>query len=128
MGQGILVHTTAGETLTFYAATRSTNPGSKGYLPPLPGSLQPGGQSDHSGNQTITQSSNQNFAYQQGNSLVITLTGQLEVYDALGRRLFTQAIGQSDNQTIPTSQFPGTGVYLLRLGKKSQKIVIVNGE
>ena len=131
VGQGVLVHTATGETLTFYAATRSTNPGSKGYLPPLPSQF--GGLSSESGvsgcgsiNSEIRVPNSElttPFAYCDGNRLVITLPGHLEVYDALGRRLLRFEILNS-HFSILNSQFPGTGVYILRLNEKIQKIVI----
>ena len=62
------------------------------------------------------------FAYQDGNELMVTGEGALEVYDVLGRRLFRENV--STYQPINVSVFPGTGVYILRLNGQSQKIVI----
>lgn len=62
------------------------------------------------------------FAYQNGDRIVVEGTGTLQVYDVLGRQLFTNEM--SSQLSIPSSQFPGTGVYILRLGEKSQKLVI----
>ena len=62
------------------------------------------------------------FAYQNGDRIVVEGTGTLQVYDVLGRQLFTHEM--SSQLSIPSSQFPGTGVYILRLGEKSQKLVI----
>lgn len=62
------------------------------------------------------------FAYQNGDRVVVEGTGTLHVYDVLGRQLYTHEI--SSQLSIPSSQFPGTGVYILRLGEKSQKLVI----
>jgi hypothetical protein len=62
------------------------------------------------------------FAYQQGNEIVVTGEGTLEAYDVMGRRLFTREANSS--LIIHHSSFPGTGVYILRLGGQSQKIVI----
>jgi hypothetical protein len=125
MGQAVLVHTTAPATLTFYYATRSTNAPAqaKGPLPALPKGLCLSGDCDDSGNDAITQSHNQTFAHLDGDHLIVEGEGTLEVYDALGRRLFTQEISTFNFQ-LSTSAFPGTGVYLLRLSGQSQKVVI----
>jgi hypothetical protein len=135
VGQGILVHTTAGETLTFYAATRSTNPGSKGYLPPLPSQFEDlisESRVDDNINSELRSPNSALFAYQDGDHIVIdatmvSLPTNLRVYDIMGRLLLNFEI-QNLKSEIQNSEFPSSGVYLLRLGKKSQKIVIVNGE
>ena len=62
------------------------------------------------------------FAYQQGNEIIVTGEGTLEAYDVMGRKLFTREANSS--LIIHHSSFPGTGVYILRLGGQSQKIVI----
>lgn len=62
------------------------------------------------------------FAYQNGDRIVVEGAGTLHVYDVLGRQLYTHEI--NSQLSIPNSQFPGTGVYILRLGEKSQKLVI----
>ncbi|MBR2147739.1 MAG: T9SS type A sorting domain-containing protein, partial [Muribaculaceae bacterium] len=62
------------------------------------------------------------FAYQNGDRIVVEGTGTLQVYDVLGRQLFTHEM--SSQLSIPSSQFPSTGIYILRLGEKSQKLVI----
>ena len=116
IGQGALVYTASGETLTFYAATRSTNSGAKGYLPPLPDGLSLGDGSDQ-----WPVVSGQQFAYLDGDKLVITGEGTLEAYDMMGRKLFVREI--NSELRLPNSDFP-SGVYVLRLGEKSQKIVI----
>ena len=61
------------------------------------------------------------FAYQNGNSIVVEGTGMLQVFDVMGRQLFTKDI--NSQFSIFNSQFP-TGVYILRLNGKIQKIVI----
>lgn len=64
------------------------------------------------------------FAHVSGNSIIINGTGTLEVYDMLGRKLFTKEV---DSQlSFLNSHFPSLGVYLLRLNDKSQKIVVKN--
>ncbi|MBR3488329.1 MAG: fibronectin type III domain-containing protein [Bacteroidales bacterium] len=62
------------------------------------------------------------FAYQNGDKIVVEGTGTLQVYDVLGRQLLTHEI--NSQFSIPNSQFPSTGVYILRLNGKSQKLVI----
>ena len=62
------------------------------------------------------------FAYWNGNAWVVEGEGTLQLFDALGRRMMTKEV--SSQITIPASQFPAAGVYILRLGEKSQKIVV----
>ena len=62
------------------------------------------------------------FAFQTDNGMLIEGTGTLQAYDVMGRQLFVREV--ASQLSIPKSQFPGTGVYILRLGEKSQKIVI----
>ena len=121
-GQGALVYATSNETLTFYAATRSTNSGMDA-LPALPKGLCLGGNGDDPSNHAISQSVNLPFAYLSGNSIVVTGTGTLQAYDIMGRLLFRMELN-TEHLTLNTSLFPSAGVYLLRLGDKSQKIVI----
>ena len=63
------------------------------------------------------------FARWDGDRLVITGTGTLEAYDVMGRKLFAVEVSPFTSHLSP-STFPGTGVYILRLGGQSQKIVI----
>ena len=65
----------------------------------------------------------QDFAHLNGDQLLITLPGHLEAYDMMGRCLFGRQLN-SFPTTLPTTLFPGTGVYVLRLDGKSQKIVV----
>ena len=116
-GQGALVYATIDETLTFYAATRSTNSGMDA-LPALPKGLCLGGNTQDSYSTHST-----HFAHQDGNSIVVTGTGTLQAYDIMGRLLFRMELN-TEHLTLNTSLFPSAGVYLLRLGDKSQKIVI----
>ena len=63
-----------------------------------------------------------NFAYWNGNAWVVEGEGTLQVFDVVGRRIASHEV---DSQlSILNSQFPSTGVYILRLGEKSQKIVV----
>lgn len=117
VGEAALVHVESNEELTFYAATRTTNPGTKGYMPPLPKGLCLNGNT-----QDVYSTRSTHFAHQYGNNIVVTGTGLLQAYDIMGRLLFSKVI---DSQiTILNSQFPGMGVYVLRLGEKSQKIIV----
>lgn len=63
-----------------------------------------------------------NFAYTDGRNWTVEGDGMLQVFDVLGRRIMTKEV--SSQLTIPTTQFPAAGVYILRLGEKSQKIVV----
>ena len=121
VGQAVLAYTAEGETLTL---TESGIAGSKQTaLPPLPKGLMLDG--SHSDNQALTQSSNPDFAHWDGRTLVIEGTGTLQVFDLMGRQLFTYEI--DSKYEILNSQFPTTGVYLLRLvgtDLKTQKIVV----
>ena len=49
--------------------------------------------------------------------------GTLQVYAIMGRRLFDFEIRNSKFE-IHNSVFPAAGVYILRLGEKTHKIVI----
>ena len=62
-----------------------------------------------------------NFAHWNGNALVIEGTGTLEVFDLLGRCITRSTLNA--NRTTLTAELPA-GVYLLRLGTLSQKVVI----
>ena len=67
-------------------------------------------------------SSTSRFAIFDGNSLVISGEGTLEVYDVMGRRLMSAEVTGSEYR-IPGSDLH-TGVYVLRMNGMSQKIVI----
>lgn len=67
-------------------------------------------------------SSTSRFAIFDGNSLVISGEGTLEVYDVMGRRLMSAEVTGSEYR-IPGSDLH-TGVYVLRMNGNSQKIVI----
>ena len=124
MSQAVLVHTTAPATLTFYYATRSTTAPAqaKGPLPALPKGLCLSGDCDDPRNNASTQSHNHSFAHLDGDRLIVDGEGTLEAYDMMGRRLFSREA--NSDLRLPTSDFPGTGVYILRLAGQSQKIVI----
>ena len=63
------------------------------------------------------------FAFQSGNKIEVEGTGTLQVFDIMGRQLFVREL-TTDNTQLSASLFPSTGVYILRLGGKSQKLVI----
>ncbi len=75
--------------------------------------LVPGGETVSAGN----------FAFRNGNGWTIEGDGTLEAYDALGRRIFAQEISSSNYQ-LSKASFPAAGVYVLRMGGNSQKIVV----
>ena len=67
------------------------------------------------------------FAYQNGNgNIIVNGDGTLQVFDMLGRKLFSREI--HSDFSLPTSDFSASGVYVLRLiqGDKvnTQKMVI----
>lgn len=63
------------------------------------------------------------FAYQSGDQTIITGTGALQVFDVMGRQLLSTEVDSSPF-SLHRSQFPATGVYILRLDGQTQKIVI----
>ena len=69
------------------------------------------------------ENANGNFAYWNGNVWMVEGNGTLQVFDALGRQLLSQEISNS-NFEIQNSLFPAAGVYVLRMGEKTQKIVV----
>ena len=121
VGQGVLVYTDHPTTLIFHDEQGCPNDGGKNYLPPLPKGLCLG-DCDDSNNDVITQSSNHPFAYWDGDHLVITSEGLLTAYDIMGRQLFSHEV--NSELRLPNSDFPATGVYILKLNGQSQKIVI----
>ena len=66
--------------------------------------------------------SNSQFARIEGDRIVVTGSGTLQAYDIVGRLLFSKEI--KSQSSISNSQFPGAGIYVLRLGGQSQKIVL----
>lgn len=67
--------------------------------------------------------SNSLFAYQIGDQTIITGTGTLQVFDVMGYQLLSTEVDSSPF-SLHRSQFPATGVYILRLDGQTQKIVI----
>ncbi len=64
------------------------------------------------------------FAHLEGNRLVIEGSGTLEAYDIMGRKLFARVMNTNALTHLHINAFPSAGVYILRLGSQSQKIVI----
>ncbi len=62
------------------------------------------------------------FARWNGSAWVIEGNGTLQIFDVLGRSVMNSDVQNSTE--IHNSQFPAAGVYILRLGDKSQKIVV----
>ena len=66
------------------------------------------------------------FAYQSGNELVINASGSLQIFDVMGRMVYSNDV-VSDNGRIDISIF-NKAAYILRLinedGVKTQKVVI----
>ena len=61
------------------------------------------------------------FAYQNGDDIIVSGNGELQVFDVMGRQVMTQHINGVGTWRAAYVQ---TGVYILRLNGKSQKIVI----
>lgn len=66
-------------------------------------------------------SESSDFAYQNGTDIIVNGEGELQVFDIMGRMVAKQQI--NGVQTMCTSSLR-TGVYIMRLNEKSQKIVI----
>lgn len=66
-------------------------------------------------------SSNTDFAYQNGNEIIISGDGELQIFDVMGRMVYTQRI--NGIETVSTSLVQ-TGVYIMKLNDKTQKIII----
>lgn len=60
------------------------------------------------------------FAYQSGNSIIVSGEGELQVFDVMGRMIATQHISGVQTVSKPSQ----SGVYIFRLEGKTQKIVI----
>ncbi len=71
---------------------------------------------------SMEENDNARFAYWEGHNVVVEGDGELQVFDVMGRELFRREV--STELRILDSQFPGTGVYVMRLNGKSQKVVI----
>lgn len=123
MGQAVLVHTSQEVVLIFEAAGRRaylSDPEAKGSLPPLPKGLCLSGDCQDDSEPSVL---NNQFAHWDGNRLTIEGSGTLQVFDILGRKLLSKEISTT-NSHISSLCFPSAGVYILRLGNQSQKIVV----
>jgi len=125
VGQAALVYISSSRDTIFFTPG-AVPPAKHTVLPPLPKGLQLGAFSDYYEDSECSEYSGQRlFAYIVDNQIIVTLPGRLEAYDVMGRRLFIRELS-SFPTSLPTELFPGTGVYVLLLDGKSQKIVIKN--
>lgn len=60
------------------------------------------------------------FAFQDGSDIVVMGEGELQVFDVTGRMVLTQCISGVETIRKPSE----TGVYILRLEEKTQKILV----
>ena len=67
-----------------------------------------------------TDSGNDAFAYQSGDEIVVDGDGELQIFDLMGRMVMTQHVNGVETIEKPAT----TGVYIMRLNEKTQKIVI----
>lgn len=65
---------------------------------------------------------NSNFAYQNGNDLIVIGKGNLQVIDVLGRKIFEKELSGDEN--VISCDNINKGVYILKTENKAQKIVI----
>ena len=121
MGQGVLVYTDHTTMLLFHDHQGCPVDPAKNYLPPLPAGFCLGDDCDDSQDAHSTHLAH--FAQISGDHLVIVGEGTLTAYDVMGRELFRRET-KNERMIIKNSEFPGTGVYVLRLNGQSQKIVI----
>ena len=70
--------------------------------------------------ETVTDShGNVIFAYQNGNDIIVSGEGELQIFDVMGRMIATQRINGVETVNVST-----TGVYIFKLNEKTQKIVV----
>ena len=62
---------------------------------------------------------NETFAYQNGNDVIVSGDGELQVFDVTGRMVATQCVNG-----VETINMPSHGVYIFKLNEKVQKIVV----
>ena len=65
-------------------------------------------------------SENPTFAYQNGSDIIVSGEGELQVFDVMGRLVSQQYVNGIEIIAKPSQ----TGVYIMRLNEKTQKIVI----
>lgn len=68
---------------------------------------------------TGSETGSESFAYQNGDQIVVSGDGELQVFDVMGRMVATQQINGTE-----TINAPQNGVYIFRLEGKTQKIVV----
>jgi hypothetical protein len=68
-----------------------------------------------------TGSESEIFAYQSGNDIIVTGEGELQVFDMMGRMIYTRYLNDVGTHRVCPSQY---GVYIFKLNEKTQKIVI----
>ena len=73
------------------------------------------------GSELFDSSENSIFAYQNGTDLIVTGEGELQIFDVMGRMVMTQHV--NGVQTCHGASLQ-TGIYILKLNEKTQKIVI----
>ena len=64
--------------------------------------------------------STETFAYQNGSDIIVNGEGELQVFDVMGRMVMSQHINGVETIAKPST----TGVYILRMNGKCQKIVV----
>ena len=69
----------------------------------------------------IENDGNDIFAYQNGSDIIVSGEGELQVFDVMGRMVATQYVNGVETCHGASLQ---TGVYILKLNEKTQKIVI----
>ena len=65
-------------------------------------------------------SESSDFAYQNGSDIIVSGNGELQVFDVMGRLVSQQYVNGIEIIAKPSQ----TGVYIMKLNEKSQKIVI----
>jgi len=70
--------------------------------------------------ETSESSDNSVFAYQSGNEIVVCGEGELQVFDVMGRLVAQKRVNGVESVDKPQT----TGVYIIKLNDKTQKIVI----
>ena len=66
-----------------------------------------------------TESTNDSFAYQSGNGVVVSGEGELQVFDVMGRNIMNTNING-----VETVNVPANAVYIFKLNEKVQKLVV----
>ena len=65
-------------------------------------------------------SSDDNFIYQNGDDIVVSGEGDLQVFDIMGRMIASQRVNGVETMRKPDQ----TGVYIYKMNEKTQKIVV----